>query len=325
MRNSNDAVTSCLYVLVAVTAVAVNGKPYQTCLQPENNYAKTIYDQYYNSNMQRSSAPIQFAAETVPAVPFADYDVASSRSGRSNEPGLKLDESVPTDVASIPPYMHHHQPLIGHHFGIAQSTVAKPSIPCTRSEYTNGNDTLSATAVEKLAMYYEQLKAQQDTLARHQLQQLAYEQQQRRQQEYMALQQQIQQHYYKQQQHELNMLEHLRKNPTYAGKFASFIDQKRVEPGNGTAVPVPVPSVKVPLNEREQVIANHKTDKDAVVEYGCDSAVIDKRLEARQAANSRIIAKDLDASEDPAEILRPTLEDDQTPPVLAKVYSMVTE
>lgn len=333
MRNLNDAVTSLYVLVMAVTAVTVaNGKPHQTCV-PDSDYAKAILDRYLNGNFQ-ASVPTNLEPETAAVMPFADYQIAPLRPGRSNERDFKPDEIASADMASAPPRLPHRQPdvmpLIGHHIDLAQSTVAKASAPCKGTARGTVNDTLSAATVEKLAAYYEQLKAQQDMIARQQIQQQAYEQQQRRQQEYMAMQQQIQQQYYQQQQHMIHMLEQLRKSPAFASQFAAFIDQKRAEAGNATRDAAA--SVKsadddrhnnVRANERDQIIANHG-DKDVVVagaDDSCGAAIAEKRLGARQSDKDRDDAKDRDATDDQ----RPTFEDDQTPPVLEKIYSMVTE
>lgn len=326
----NSSMTS-LFVLVAVIAVTVHGKPHQSCL-PDDDYARTVLARYLSGN-QYGSPPKDLANEATAVLPF-DYEAAAPRSGRSNERDFKSDDP---SLAFLPP-LQHRQPAaspMGHHFGIAaSSTVVKPSTLCKGTTRPGVNDTLSTATIEKLAAYYEQLKGQQDMLTRQQVQQQVYEQQQRRQQEYMLMQQQIQQQYYQQQQHVLLMLEQLRKNPAFASQFAAFVDQKRAEAGNAIgAVPKLAGVVKemdddrhkLPLNEINQVIANH-VDKDVIAEDRCIAANV-KRLEARRATEDEVSDKGQDASEDrdPTEDQRPTFEDDQTPPVLEKVYSMVTE
>jgi len=128
------------------------------------------------------------------------------------------------------------------------ASLEEPSTPCKNATaiavqppQVDVNGTSSATIIEKIATYYEQLKNQQEALARQQLQHQLYEQQRRRQQEYMQVQQQIQQQYYHQQQHALRMLEQLRKDPGFADQLAAFINHKRVEEANnGTIAIAPV-------------------------------------------------------------------------------------
>lgn len=214
--------------------------------------------------------------------------VAACRTGRSND-----DRPV-----VVPP--------------VAEPVVAEPAVAPTwpTAGLQLPQRGAANSTIEKLAAYYDQLRGQQEELVREQLQKQLYAQQRSRQQEFTLAVQQMQQQYYQQQQHAMLMLEQLSKNPGFAGQLAAFSRQAAV---NGTAVlppqvtaaavqaPPPVADVVPPKTEPR--------DQDAA-EDDCDA----KHLEPRQAEHR-----------DPAEDQSTAFDDDQTPPVLNKVYSMTAE
>lgn len=346
-----------LFVLTAAAmAATAMGRP-QQCSNHNNmlsDYEKSMLAQYFPAAAQPSAV--------APEPMVLDYEGSVlPRLGRSNANTW----SGMTDFAEVDPLKHAASPVGRYFGYMERAPTPRSTAPCgaaaepATARRADVNDTVpaaaaaapSAAAIEKLTAYYEQLKAQQETLARQQLQQQLYDQQQRRQQQFLLMQQQIQQQYYQQQEHAMMMFDRLRKNPAFVNQLAAFVDQKRVEVqqdqaagNNGAATPpppvaaaappgaaaaaaktpeaaLPAPRVadKKPGSDRDrQAMANRVMDADKDVADG-DDACGAKRVGARQAASSAA-ARSAVAEDEQAEY-----EDEQSPPVLEKVYSSVSE
>lgn len=326
--------TSMLLLLVATT---VTGRP-QRC--PFDDYAKAVLAQYYPGPAAVSPDPAALAAAVEPTAVRLEYeDSAVPRPGRSN--------SGPEDLA---------RPA-GHYFGFmerapdARSTKVAPcKAAAAAAAKRPGNDTAaaapSAAAVDKLAAYYEQLKEQHDSLARHQVQLQLYEQQQRQQQEYAVMQQQLQQQYYQQQQHAALVFDQLRKNPAFVDQLAAFIEHKRVEMAKAaspsTPPPPPPPPTPVaapskapsgtgraasgPDGPEEAAVPDGASDRRTVpVDRGDEDGCVGvKRPDARQSA-AAAERRPAAASDDEDEPQPSVYDDEQSPPVLEKVYSVPSE
>lgn len=311
--------------------MSVAGKPYPSYTQ--DDYARAVLAQYI---------PAAASSKVIELTPTELPEPASFRSSRSDDRW----------AAKSPPLVGHGHPdgPKPHHVADVHTAVSAVEVPCKAAvaDRSHGNDTSSAVTVEKLTAFYEQLKRQQETLARQQYQQQLYEQQQRRQQEFALMQQQIQQQYYQQQQHAMFMLDQMRKNPAFVGQLASFVDHKPTFTTNSNTSctagqPEAVPEVaahggfKRPHTpqEKDQTIDNHM---DVERDNGSDDSEA-KRLDARQVARQKVISSSSSSSssdrhnpvtydddnENGGDDPTASFEDDQSPPVLEKVYSMASE
>lgn len=322
---SSDGLTCMCILAAATTVVQVAGKPH--CVL--DDYAKSILAQYYPALANAAELSVEpFGPANNQPAPAFDYGQPASRSGRSNEPDPEHGEPALVATPTVP--QQHVATPIGRYFGYLQPsqhkhqhsvetatapTKTEMNVPCKTG--VAGNDTSSVATVEKLKAYYEQLKLQQEALARQQLQQQLYEQQQRRQQEFALFQQQIQQQYFQQQQHALFMLDQLRKNPAFANQLAAFVNgtlapgASAPAPDVGTPPSVPEPP-KVPEPNPEPapeaVEADDKDQNPVDHEKMEDSTCNLKHVEARQAPGDQ-----------------DSFEDEQSPPVLEKVYSVASE
>jgi len=319
---------ACALVAIAAAAMSVDGKPYPDYTQ--DDYTRAVLAQYF---------PGAAASKVIELTPTELPEPPSFRSSRSDDRW----------AARSPPLVGHSHPdgPMPNHIADVHTAGSAVEVPCKAAvaDRSHGNDTSSAVTVEKLSAFYEQLKRQQETLARQQFQQQLYEQQQRRQQEFALMQQQIQQQYYQQQQHAMFMLDQMRKNPAFVNQLASFVDHKPTSTThNGTSCaagqPEAVPEVaahggfkKPPKpQEKDQTIANHmvvEQDNDSD-----DSKV--KRLDARQVTRQKVISSSTssdrhnpatyeDDNENGENDPMDSFEDDQSPPVLEKDYSMANE
>lgn len=322
-------------VLVTTTAVAVTGKPAHNCFL--DDYSRAMLSRYY-------SPAGAVAVNSQPTFDYGSMVEAAIRLGRSNDdksnaagkhatPTVAVGANAPQPV-TLPPAAN----LFGYQVAAGPGSNMYVTAPCKSAEHQpppptvqpgNVNDTSSAITVDKLVAYYEQLRGQQELLARQQLQQQIYEQQQRRQNEYMMVQQQIQQQYYQQQQHALYMLEQMRKSPAFVNQLTAYFDHNNRAGGyNATSVATaasPAAVLTAPaavekdakkvVREKDQVISNHERNKEKLDAAANDNQCSPpKHLEPRQATTDDDLVED-----------RPTFEDDQTPPILEKVYSMLTE
>lgn len=288
-----NTVTNLCVVLVA-TAVAVTGKPHQCFL---DEYARALLAQYYPGEVTAAMA------EAAKPVAMEYEEPTACRSGRSND--------------RAPPAVPVPEPVV----------MAKPVVPAAKSilvdepmVQTQGstNDTTSVNTVQKLSAYYDQLKAQQEDLVREQLQAQLYAQQRSRQQDFALTVQQMQQQYYQQQQHTLLMLDQLHKNPGFIGHVSAF---NALAASNGTGV-LPQAASGVVLSQAEAPVAATVVKSSPPVAEALPTENDDK-VTAKQA-----VADDPDEDEcddKHLETRQATVEDDQTPPVLEKVYSMMAE
>lgn len=327
MLNSDGLTCFCVLVTAATTVVQVASKPRPHCVL--DDYAKTMLAQYYPALVNAAELAVEPFGPVHEPAPAFDYGQPAARSGRSNEPDPMHGE--PALVAAPTTPQQHVGSPVGRYYGYLQpsqhkhqhggevatavtaTTKTEVYAPC-KTAAAAGNDTSSAATVEKLKAYYEQLKAQQEAFARQQLQQQLYEQQQRRQQEFALFQQQIQQQYIQQQQHALFMLDQLRKNPAFTNQLAAFV--------NGTLAPSassPTPDAGTPPSAPEPPTAQEPRpepvpegmapeDKDHDHEKMDAGGCTLKHVEARQAPEDQ-----------------DSFEDEQSPPVLEKVYSVASE
>jgi hypothetical protein len=217
------------------------------------------------------------------------------------------------------------------------ATVAEPVsvaklLPVARSveapHLTPSNDTSPTNTVEKLSAYYDELRGQQEALIRDQLQKQLFAQQRSRQQEFALTVHQMQQQYYQQQQHALLMLEQLRKNPGFTGQLTAF---NRIAAINGTLdMPQAAAAAAVILPQTTATVVE-SPQPDAEVQPTSNSkqeTVEPAEIEDQDVAESECNAKHLEPRQtDDRELTddQPTVEDDQTPLVLKKVYSMMAE